>query len=288
MPDKEQISSYALTTVQRVKDILQTPDDGFEPIITRYINGATDFIERLCGKTGMERSPNDGHFVMKTYTREVYSVRGQHQKMLLLRNAPVLYCILEGVLVGGNPTMTSIPDTTGIVAGMPVIGPGFPSATTVVSKTATTVTFSANASSSDSEAIVEVSGLIGFQWRAGTPSNPGWMDFIADQFELVEQGASGIVRVYGAMPQLYSNMIRATYVAGYPIDWENAGNGTSHRLPADLTRVCENLVVRFFKRRQNPGKNGETIQGGTINWKDGMDALDLQTLQAYMRVGSIF
>ncbi len=95
------------------------------------------------------------------------------------------------------------------------------------------------ASVTQTGATFEISGLISFQWRAGTPSNPNWTSFITDQFELDEQGYSGIVRVYGAMPRIYSNMLRATYVAGYPVDWQNAGNGTTHQLPADLTNLAK-------------------------------------------------
>lgn len=289
MPDAEVISPYALTALARVTDILKLPDTSFNTMLLRYINGATDFIERSCGKTGPERYPNDGHFVQKTYTREVYSVRGKRQQMLILRNAPVFWAVLTGTTTSGSAVMTGLTNTVGIAAGMPVIAQGiFPSTTTVVSTTATTVTMSATATASSSSSIVEISGLISFEWRAGTPSSPNWTAFIADQFELVEQGAAGIIRVYGTMPQIYSNMLRATYVAGFPVDWSNAGNGTTHRLPADLSRLCENLVIRFFKRRSVPGKTGETIEGATINWDSQMDALDRETIKSYTRVGEIF
>ncbi len=288
MPNQEKTPWYALTTVQRVKDILQIDDDGFDTLLTRYVVGATDFVERQCGKNGPEKYPNDGHFVLKKYVQEVYSVRGKHQQKLLLRNAPVFYAILQGTTTAGNPTITGLADTTGVQPGMPIISEQFPIGTKVLSVAATSVTMTLNAGTSSTEAIAEVSGLLKFQWRAGTPSNPSWTDFIADQFELEEQGTSGILRVYGTMPQLYSNMLRATYWAGFPVDWDNAGNAVTHRLPGDLTRLTENLIVRMFKRRKDPGKNGETLNGATINWKDALDAMDTHTIQTYTRVGSIF
>lgn len=113
-------------------------------------------------------------------------------------------------------------------------------------------------------------------------------EFITDQFELEEQGYSGIVRVYGVMPRLYSNMLRATYVAGYPIDWQNAGNGSTHLLPADLTNTCDNIVERVFKRLKSAGKLSEGITGATISYKDDLDALDKATIANYKRVGNIF
>lgn len=218
---QETIYPYALTTLQRVKDRLQISPNDSDGVLTRMINAATDFIERECGKSGLEKAPNDGHFMTKTYTNEVYSVFGSKQNYLVLRNAPV-------------------------------------------------------------------SVLTSFQWRAGTPSNPNWTSFITDQFELLEDGTSGIVRVYGVMPRLYSNMLRATYTAGYLIDWQNAGNGSTHTLPADLTNLCENLVVRIYKRRLLDGKASENIQGATTTWKDKLDAFDMNVLNNYRRVGNIF
>jgi Phage gp6-like head-tail connector protein len=218
---KEIVYPYALTTLLRVKDRLQINQTDFDSVLTRMINAATDFIERECGKTGLEKYPNDGHFIKKTYTNEIYSARGNRQIRLILRNAPVTV-------------------------------------------------------------------LTSFQWRAGTPSNPNWTDFIADQFELEEDGTSGIVRVYGAIPALYSNMLRATYTAGYAVDWQNAGNGSTHQLPADLTDTCENVVTRTFKRRQLAGQSSEAIQGATVSWRNDIDSQDKAVIERYRRVGNIF
>jgi hypothetical protein len=144
------------------------------------------------------------------------------------------------------------------------------------------------ASVTQTAAVFEISGLISFQWRSGTPSNPSWTDFIQDQYELDQQGRSGIIRVYGSIPGLYNNMIRATYVAGYPIDWQNAGNGSTHQLPSDLTGVCENIVTRLWKRRQLDGKASEAIQGATTSWRDALDAVDRNVIANYRRVGNVF
>jgi len=136
-----------------------------------------------------------------------------------------------------------------------------------------------------------VFSISSFQWRAGTPTNPSWTDFIADQYELVDprtDPASGIVwypsgeiRVYGVLPGLYSNMIRATYVAGYPVDWPNAENGTTHKLPGDLTYLCENLVVRRFNRRKLAGMSSQALEGATHSWRNEIDAEDLDVLAQY-------
>jgi hypothetical protein len=287
---QEKVYLYALTTLQRVKDRLDIKVNDFDPILTRMINAATDFIERECGKSGLERYPNDGHFVQKTYLNEVYSVRGTRQERLILRNAPVTYLIVTGNLTAGSAVVPNVTPSAGIVAGMPLyaIQGLFPQGTTVASVSGSSVTMSQPASITQTAATFEISGLINFQWRAGTPSNPNWMAFITDQFELEQQGYSGIVRVYGVMPRIYSNMLRATYVAGFPIDWPNAGNGSTHQLPADLTNLCENLVVRIYKQRLLAGKASESIQGATVAWRNQLDAPDQNVIDNYRRVGSIF
>lgn len=290
MTNQEQVSPYALTTLQRVKDRLDLTINDKDAVLTRMINGATDFIERECGKTGLEAYPNDGHFVQKKYVNEVYTARGIKQQRLVLRNAPVTYLIVTGNLTQGSAVVQNVAPSTGIMAGMPLydIQGLFPQGTTVASVSGSSVTMSNAANVTQTGATFEISGLISFQWRAGTPSNPNWTSFIQDQFELDQQGRSGIIRVYGSIPGLYNNMIRATYVAGFPVDWQNAGNGSTHQLPADLTNLCENLVVRIFKRRLLDGKASENIQGATTAWRDNLDALDLNVIANYSRPALVF
>ena len=282
----EKVSWYALTTLGRVKERMQITQPDSDAVLTRMINSVTDFIERECGKTGMESYPNDGHFLQKTYTNEVYSVRGANQIYLVLRNAPVTYLLVSANLTSGSAVVTGVTPTVGITAGMQLfnIQGLFPQGTTVVSISGTSVTMSQPAIITLSNAQFEISGLISFQWRAGTPSNPNWTSFITDQFELDQQGHSGIVRVYGVMPRIYNNMLRVSYVAGFPYDWQNAGNNVgTHQVPSDLTDTCENLVVRFFKRRQLAGQASESLQGATLSWKDKLDAHDIRTLENYRR-----
>jgi hypothetical protein len=133
-----------------------------------------------------------------------------------------------------------------------------------------------------------------FQWRAGTPSNPSWTDFIADQYELVDPRTdpisgtvfypSGEIRVYGVLPRIYSNMIRATYVAGYPVNWNNPEDHNTHWLPGDLTNLCENLVVRRFTRRQLGGKSSQSLEGATTSWRNTLDVEDQDVIGQYRQL----
>lgn len=134
--------------------------------------------------------------------------------------------------------------------------------------------------------------LTSFQWRAGTPSNPAWTDFIPDQFELINPTPnpintealyypSGMIRVYGVLPRLYNNMIRATYTGGFPVDWANAENFTTHMLPGDITYACEKMVERWFARRGQGGKSSEALAGATTSWRNSLDQEVLDIIGQY-------
>lgn len=136
--------------------------------------------------------------------------------------------------------------------------------------------------------------ITSFQWRAGTPSNPNWTDFIPDQYELVDPRTdpisgliwypSGMIRVYGVLPRLYNNMIRASYTAGYPVNWANPEDHNTHWLPGDLTSVCESLVVRRFTRRQLAGKSSDRIGDASITWGKTLDQEDLDVIGQYKQL----
>lgn len=127
-----------------------------------------------------------------------------------------------------------------------------------------------------------VSALTSFQYAAGTPSNKSWTNFVADDYELLEDGKSGIIRVYGGIPRGV-NTIRATYTAGYKIDFPNAGSAT-HTLPFDLSDLCERLTIKFMKKREAEGRQTETYEGGNVTWKELLDESDKAVLNRYRRL----
>jgi hypothetical protein len=202
----EKIFDHALTTSTRVKNRLSITAAGHDAVLLRLCNAASDFIEGQCNR----------RFLETAYSNEVYSVYGENQKYLLLKQSPV-------------------------------------------------------------------SAVSSLQYRAGTKSNPSWTDFTADNWELLEDGKSGIIRIFEVLPK-GNNWIRASYVAGYKFDFANAGDLTKHALPADLTDLCERLVVKWFKRREAEGKTSESFSGGTINWKDEMNSEDKETISRYKRL----
>lgn len=124
--------------------------------------------------------------------------------------------------------------------------------------------------------------LTSLEYRAGAPSNPSWTNFLTDNYELLEDGRSGIIRMYSGISSGI-NQIRATYDAGYLIDFANAGTGT-HTLPFDLTDLCERLVTKVFKKREAEGRSSESYEGGTVSWKELLDDADKATINRYRRL----
>jgi hypothetical protein len=130
-----------------------------------------------------------------------------------------------------------------------------------------------------------VIAIISAQYRAGTISNPQWTDFSTDDYELVENGAAGIVRFVN-VPVLGINAVRFSYTAGYKIDFANYGDMTTHTLPADITELAERLVIRWFKRREAEGKSAESFAGGSVTWNSELTDEDKEILAKYVLIPS--
>lgn len=202
----EALLSYALTTVARVKTRLTITVSTHDTIILYLINNVTDFIEGECNR----------RFKETTYTNEVYSIQGQGNNLLNLKQSPV-------------------------------------------------------------------SSVTSLQYRAGLKSNPNWTEFAADDWELLEDGVSGIIELHGSFPQ-GGNGIRASYVAGYKINFANYGDMNTHTLPADLTDLAERLVIKLFKRRESEGKGREAFNNAVTEWKDLLSPEDVAVINKYRRI----
>lgn len=295
MPATDNILPYALTTLQRVKDRIfdtntgATQPSSFDNVLTRMINSITDWFEK---ETGGRR------FVLTKYSNEIYSATGRGQLRVVLRQAPVFFTTITGDTVLGSTTISNVSSTTGMVIGMPIAGDNLTGTyvangnqirNDITAVGNTTLTLSVAATKTETGAILQVNGLINFQWRAGTPATQqSWFNFIPDQYELINNGKSAIIRLYGFSPTSRDNMIRATYYAGYAIDWSNAGNGTTHQLPADISNAIENMVVRIYKRRMLAGKGSEALEGATTAWNKEIDTEDKDVIDHYHRMPNIF
>jgi len=126
-----------------------------------------------------------------------------------------------------------------------------------------------------------VTVLTSLEYRMGLLSTPSWTAFLADDYALMEDGKSGIVYTSGLT--VGPNMVRATYTAGYLIDFANSTDLTKHTLPADITDLCERLVIKWFKKKENWGQSTQGNSGDSVTWKDLLEEEDLRTLAKYRR-----
>jgi len=128
-----------------------------------------------------------------------------------------------------------------------------------------------------------VISIASLSYRAGTPSTPAWTAFGTDDYELSGDGKSGLVRIYGNVPG-GTNVLRATYTAGYLINFDDPTDTAEHTLPFDLTDLAERLIVKRFKRREAEGKGTETFEGGTVVWEELINAADREIIARYTRL----
>jgi len=128
-----------------------------------------------------------------------------------------------------------------------------------------------------------VKEITSFKFRAGFKSTPNWTDFPIDSWELCEDGASGLVRMY-FYPSKGTNILQITYKAGYKFDFANAGDPTKHELPADLTELCERIISRIFQGREHQGKKQESFNGGSITWQEDLPQEDKDIINGYKKL----
>lgn len=255
----------------------------FDNVLIRMVNSCTDWFEKECGNR---------RFAQTLFTNEVYSAIGPRQKYLISKQAPIITIVTSGNMIANSAVITGITSTAGMKAGMPIVNcanlpVGYISTILSVDSTSQ-ITVSFPASNTQNGVFFQVNGLVSFDWRAGTPNAPSWTPFVPDQFELVQDGKAGIVRLYGIMPRLYDNMARITYWAGFPVNWATAGDNNLHQIPSDVSDCVENLVVRRFKRRQLAGKLSEALEGATTSWNKEIDSDDQDVINHYLLTPAFF
>lgn len=284
----ETISPYALTTLQRVKDRLfdtniSAQPTSFDTLLTRMINSFSEWFERETG--GRE-------LVSRLRSNEIYSMSSPRTKRIVTRQAPIFFLTTTGNTQSGSSSITGVANTTGAVVGMPIMAdniiPVGGTPTTITSISGSTIGISRPANTTVTGQVLQINGLVSFQFRAGPPSAPSWTAFIPDQYEVVNDGKAGVIRIYGSLPSIYSNMARLTYYAGYQVNWANAGDNVTHTLPAAISECVENVVVRRFKRRQLAGKTSEGLEGATTSWGKEIEAEDQDVIDQFRRMPTIF
>jgi len=284
----DQLSPFALTTLQRVKDLL------FDPNLTISLTGASltlssTNVTGLAVQTG--KSVKVGQMIMGTGIPNGTTIAA-------IVNATQITLSQAATQTNTAQTLTVIDQPTAFDA---VLVRLINSVTnyiqnecgrTFVQKTFTDDTYFIERRHQSDLLLrnTPVFSISSFQWRAGTPSNPSWTNFIADEYELLDPRTdpvsgtvwypSGEIRVYGGLPYI----VRVTYVGGYPVDWSNPEDHDTHWLPGDLSNLCENLVIRRFTRRQLGGKSSHSVGGANETWRNALDQEDQDILAQYRQI----
>lgn len=198
--------SWALTTLERIKNRLNIKVTDFDILLEQIINNVTDWIEGQCGRRFKETTYN-GEILDGSRPREI-------KKNLVFKNAPI-------------------------------------------------------------------TALSSFQYNAGLISSPSWIEFLADEYQLLDK--EGMVYLSAGLPAGKRN-IKASYVAGYKIDFSHETDTSKHNLPFDISALAERLAVKEFKRREDVGKSGETIGDATVNYYDHLEEEDKAVLARCKRI----
>ena len=134
-----------------------------------------------------------------------------------------------------------------------------------------------------------VSAVTKLEYRTGLKSNPNWTEFLEDEWEILEDGETGIIKLVNIFGNVRGiNHIRVAYTAGYKINFANygdAGDATpTHTLPADVTDLAERMVVRMYNRKDNEGKGSSSFNGANTTWKEALTDDDKEIIARYSRV----
>ncbi len=126
-----------------------------------------------------------------------------------------------------------------------------------------------------------VTALTSFKYNIGLISLPAWSDISPEEYQLLDK--EGMIYVAGGLPAGHRN-IKASYIAGYKIDFSHETDTEKHNLPFDISALAERLAVKEFKRREDVGKSGETVGDATVNYFDHLEEEDKSVLARYKRI----
>jgi uncharacterized phiE125 gp8 family phage protein len=101
------------------------------------------------------------------------------------------------------------------------------------------------------------------EYKSGTEVAPVWNEIDRNNYAIDLDRA--IVRGFGEFPRGWQNL-KATYDAGYLIDFTQENDPNFHTLPFDLTHACTSIVAGVYNRRTAQGIATESTEGQSITW----------------------
>lgn len=271
----------ALTTTQRIKDRLGIEVVSFDAVIDRIVLAVTARIEAMTGR----------RFIQGTYTHELHDgsdISGTRRTFLIVKNAPVQTIGALEFNAGSNSAPNWLPITVDnyhadLGAGIIHVPGGLPSGFQNIRVTYTGG-FSGYSYGIENFWVFNLtpSGVVdGVNLTFGLPEEANQVIVYADGFReaaanvTFSEGDDEFTLAAGRAP---TSTIAVDYLR------KNAAEDADVYLPADLVEVCEEAVVRIFKRRDSEGRASETFQETSITWnKTVFTDEDLRTIKNYRR-----
>lgn len=281
------MTSHALTSKENIKDRLQLTTTSFDDLIDRLILSITDKIERMCNR----------RFVQATYTHELYDGSdsfGSRRMALIVKNAPIGALAAVEYKAGTN----SDPDWTPVdedeydldaKSGILYFNFGLPVGKQNIRLTYTGgyAAYSIGVNSYWKYNITPTGTVDGSNRTFTLPEAAGEITVYADGIRIIPSnyaftaGDDSFELNDGAQP--YS-----TILADYLPSAADPDSGDDVDLPFDIVEVCEEAVVRLFKRRDSEGRASETFQESSITWNANVFTDEnLSTIRSYRRASFI-
>lgn len=277
--------SDALTTRARVKERLSIDSASFDDLIDRLIVATTKRMSQMCNR----------RFLQATYTNELYDgsdIYGARIKTLLLKNAPVhsITSIEYKTGLNSNPTWYAYDEDdyeTNLPLGVLDWKGALP-----FGKQNVRITYNAGWSGNS----IGISD--GWVFNS-TPT--GTVDGSNREFTVAENADEVVVYADG----LRIDSSNVTHTAGtdtftlaegqspystISVDYlpTTSSSSDDDTIPEDLVEVCEEVVVRLFKRRDSEGRSQESFNESSIVWRQNVFTPEnLATIKNYRRGGFI-
>lgn len=283
--DPIELMSDALTTKARVKERLQITVTDFDDLFDRLIVATTKRISQMCNR----------RFLQATYTRQLYdgcNASGGRISTLLLRNAPVHTISTIEYKSGPNssPTWTAFDEddydadmATGILYFRFLLPAG---------KQNIRITYNAGWSG---QSIGIADGWVFNSTPSGSANGVNLEFTLSEDADEVIVYADGI-RIAAANYTFTAGTDTITFDSGsqpfstISVDYlpTTTSSDDDDTLPEDLVEVCEEVVVRLFKRRDSEGRSQESFGESSITWTtDVFSRENRATIKNYRRGGFI-
>ncbi|MEP2085069.1 MAG: hypothetical protein ABJP87_04405 [Bauldia litoralis] len=274
--------SDALTTKERVKDRLKITSTDFDDLFDRLIVSTTARMSKMCNR----------RFLQATYTNQLCDgadIYGSRMPMLILKNAPVHSIESVQYKTGANSGPTWYSYTVDDYDVDMDLGILYLKGTLPRGKQNIRVTYTAGWSGTNI-------GIDTYLWvfnstPTGSVNGSNLTFTLAANADQIIVYADGI-RVSAANIAFTGGTATFTLAAGQApystiaVDYKptSAVTNEDSTVPEDLAEVCEEVVVRLFKRRDSEGRAQESFNESSITWNTNVFTKEnLATIKNYRR-----